>query len=192
MTAPTLSLVCSTATRLSRWLALALSLGVCTAHAAGARDGSHDFDFDTGTWSMHYARLVKPLSGSTEWTHMSGTTVVTPIWGGRGNLAVVDTDGPSGHFELLALRLFDPGAQQWRISFANSRVGILDAVPLVGTFENGLGTFYDQEEFNGRLIWVRFTVGATSATSAHSEQAFSEDAGRTWETNWVTDYEKLH
>jgi len=30
----------------------------------------------------------------------------------------------------------------------------------------------------------------TSATSAHSEQAFSDDGGRTWETNWITDYVK--
>jgi len=159
--------------------------------AANTRDGQHDFDFDTGTWTMHIRRLVHPLTGSTEWTTMEGTTVTHPIWNGRANLAEVEADGASGHLELLALRLYDPAAHQWSIHFATSDVGILSDVPAVGTFRNGQGTFYDSELYHGRNILVRFRIGPVSATEVHSDQAFSADGGRTWETNWINTYTRV-
>jgi len=159
--------------------------------AANTRDGQHDFDFDTGTWTMHIRRLVHPLTGSTEWTTMEGTTVTHPIWNGRANLAEVEADGPSGHLELLALRLYDPAAHQWSIHFATSDVGILSEVPAVGTFRNGQGVFYDSELYHGRNILVRFRIGPVSATEVHSDQAFSADGGRTWETNWINTYTRV-
>lgn len=158
--------------------------------SAATRDGQHDFDFDTGTWKMHIRRLVHPLTGSTEWTTMEGTTVTHPIWNGRANLAEVEADGPSGHLELLALRLYDPTAHQWSIHFATSDVGVL-SVPSVGTFQNGQGTFYDSELFHGRNILVRFRIGPVSATEVRSDQAFSADGGRTWETNWINTYTRI-
>lgn len=148
------------------------------------RDGQHDFDFDTGTWKMHIRRLVHPLTGSTEWTTMEGTTVTHPIWNGRANLAEVEADGPSGHLELLSLRLYDPVAHQWNISFAASGSAIL-GVPAVGTFQNGQGEFYDSELYHGRNILVRFRIGPVSPNEVHADQAFSADGGRTWETNWI-------
>jgi hypothetical protein len=158
--------------------------------AAATRDGQHDFDFDTGTWKMHIRRLVHPLSGSTEWTTMEGTTVTHPIWAGRANLAEVEADGASGHLELLALRLYDPQAHQWSIHFATSDVGVL-SVPAVGTFHNGQGEFYDSELFHGRNILVRFRIGPVSPSEVRSEQAFSADGGQTWETNWINTYTRI-
>ncbi len=149
-----------------------------------ARDGQHDFDFEFGTWKMHVRRLVHPLTGSSEWVEMEGTTVTNKIWDGRANLATVEADGPSGHFELLALRLYDPRAHQWNMSFATSDSAEL-SVPAVGGFSDGRGEFYDSELFHGRNILVRFMIWPVSATEVHSEQAFSADGGKTWETNWI-------
>jgi hypothetical protein len=56
-------------------------------HASAERNGEHDFDFDLGTWRTRSSRLLHPLSGSTDWVEMDGTTVVSKIWGGRANLA---------------------------------------------------------------------------------------------------------
>jgi BNR/Asp-box repeat len=61
-------------------------------------------------------------------------------------------------------------------------------VPSVGDFRSGRGDFYDQEEFDGKYILVRFSIWKISANSAQSEQAFSEDGGKTWEVNWVNKY----
>jgi hypothetical protein len=38
---------------------------------------------------------------------------------------------------------------------------------------------------DGRPIRVRFTWSETQGDAPVWEQAFSADAGRTWETNWV-------
>jgi hypothetical protein len=144
----------------------------------------HDFDFDFGTWKMHIRRLLHPLTGSSEWTTMEGTTVTNRIWNGRANLATVEADGPTGHLELLSLRLYDPRAHQWNISFATSDSAVL-GTPSVGTFNDGRGEFYDAELYHGRNILVRFSIWSVSANEVRSEQAFSDDGGQTWETNWI-------
>jgi hypothetical protein len=149
-----------------------------------ARDGQHDFDFEFGAWKMHIRRRLHPLTGSDAWTTMEGTTVTNKIWDGRANLATVEADGPTGHLELLALRLYDPRAHQWNISFATSDSAVL-SVPAVGGFTNGRGEFYDSELYRGRNILVRFSIWPASADAFHSEQAFSDDGGQTWETNWI-------
>jgi hypothetical protein len=153
------------------------------------RDKQRDFDFDFGTWTTHTSRLVHPLTGSHQWIEMHGVTEVRPVWGGLGNIAELESDGPTGHLELLSLRLYDPRAHQWNLNFATSNVGV-GSVPMIGKFRNGRGVFYDQETYDGRSIWVRFTMIPISANAARSEQAFSDDGGKTWETNWINRYSR--
>ena len=153
-----------------------------------ARDGSHDFDFDFGTWQTHSSRLLHPLTGSHDWVEMDGVTVVSRIWSGRANLAEYRAVGPTGVVELLALRVYNPKSHQWSINFATPNVGALGAVPGVGEFRNGRVDFYDQEAINGRAELVRFSMWGVTAEEARSEQAFSADGGKTWEVNWITRY----
>lgn len=153
---------------------------------APPRDGSHDFDFEIGTWKTHLRRLLKPLSGSNKWVDYEGTSVVRKIWNGKANLVELEVDGPTGHLEALNLRLYNPQARQWSLNYASSRGGVL-GTPTVGEFKNGVGKFYDQETFNGRMILVRNVWSHITATSGHFEQAFSDDGGQTWEVNWIAD-----
>ena len=152
--------------------------------AAALRDGQHDFDFEIGTWKTHLKRLLHPLSGSTQWAEYKGTTVVHKIWNGRANLVELEVDGPSGHFEGLNLRLYNPQSHQWSLNFASSSGGTLTQ-PTIGEFKNGRGEFYDQETFNGRAILVRFVISDITTNSCRFEQAFSDDGGRIWEVNWI-------
>jgi hypothetical protein len=155
--------------------------------ASTVRDGAQDFDFDLGNWRTHSSRLMHPLTGSTTWVDMDGVTVVKKIWGGRANLAEFKADGPAGHVELLSLRWYNPATRQWNLDFATPNVGTL-GIPNVGVFQNGRGDFYDQEPFNGKSILVRFSIWGITANTAQSEQAFSDDGGKTWETNWINRY----
>lgn len=151
------------------------------------RDGQHDFDWELGTWNVKISRLQKPLTGSTTWTELNGTVVCRKVWGGKANLAEVVVDNPSGRLEFLALRLYHPQSRQWTNTFSSSNSGTV-GVPMYGEFKNGRGEFYNQEEFNGRMILVRFLFIPLTADSGRSEQAFSDDGGKTWETNWINIY----
>ncbi|HXB91447.1 MAG TPA: hypothetical protein VNU72_04125, partial [Puia sp.] len=112
-------------------------------------DGRHDFDFAFGRWKEHSTRLQHPLTGSTTWIQMDGISDVRKIWNGRGSLTELESDGPNGHLELLALRLYNPQSRQWNLTFATSGVGVLGMPPCVGEFRDGRGIFYDQELYNG-------------------------------------------
>ena len=162
------------------WLVSASAYGESIAPA----DGSHDFDFEIGTWKTHVKRLVRPLTGSTTWVEMNGTTIVRPVWGGRGNLVELEADGPTGLFRGLSLRLYNPETRTWSLNFANASDGTL-TTPSVGRFNNGRGEFFSKETFNGRAILVRFVISDITPTSCRFEQAFSTDDGKTWEVNWV-------
>ena len=151
---------------------------------AALHDGQHDFDFEIGTWKTHLKRLVHPLSGSTEWTGYEGTTTVRKVWNGRANLVELVADGPAGHFEGLNLRLYNPQSRQWSLNFANAASGSLSQ-PTIGGFKDGRGEFYDQEDFNGRAVLVRFVIIPVDADTIRFEQAFSDDGGKTWEVNWI-------
>ncbi len=95
-------------------------------NSAEVHDGQHDFDFEIGTWKTHLSRLVHPLSGSTTWVELTGTSVVSKVWDGRANLVELEVDGPNGHVEGLSLRLYNAQSHQWSLNFANSRVGTLE------------------------------------------------------------------
>jgi hypothetical protein len=155
-----------------------------TPVAPAPRDGSHDFDFSLGTWHTHLKRLTAPLSGSTTWAEYDGVTKVTPIWDARANMVELDVTGPAGHITALNLRLYNPTSHQWSLNFASVRGGTI-GTPTIGEFKNGVGEFYDTEDFNGRSVLVRFVITPVSADEIKFEQSFSTDGGKTWELNWL-------
>ena len=152
-------------------------------------DGQHDFDFEFGRWHVHLERLLEPLTHSTTWVTLDGTSVVRPVWGGLANLGELDVDGPGGHIRGLSFRLYDPRARQWRIHWANSKDGALGPA-MVGGFRDGRGEFFDQEDLGGRAILVRFIFSGITKTAFKLEQAFSDDGGKTWEPNWIARFTK--
>ncbi len=151
-----------------------------------AHDGQRDFDFELGTWNIHLKKLQNPLTGSTTWVEFDGTSVTRKVWDGRAQIEKFETDGSAGHIKGLTLRLYHPDSHQWSLYWANSKDGVLSQ-PTIGEFKNGKGEFYDQEPFNGRAIFVRFVWSNITPNSAHFEQSFSDDGGKTWEVNWITD-----
>jgi hypothetical protein len=158
--------------------------------AAQARDGQHDFDFEAGSWKIHLKRMVHPLTGSHTWIEFDGTSVTRKLWDGA-QLEQFKTDGPSGHVEGLTLRLYDPESHRWSLYWANQKTGALSLPATVGEFKNGRGEFYDQEMWQGKPILVRYAWSEITPNSAHFEQAFSDDWGKTWEVNWITDQTRV-
>jgi hypothetical protein len=153
-----------------------------------ARDGQHDFDFLFGTWNVHLKKLLAPLTGSYTWVEFEGTSVARKVWSGRANLNELEADRPTGHIEGLTLRLYAPQSHQWSLYWATSKGGGAD-VPTVGEFKNGRGEFFDTEAVgpNHRAVLVRYVWSDVTPNSVHFEQAFSDDGGKTWEANWISD-----
>ncbi|HYW11054.1 MAG TPA: hypothetical protein VE871_03830, partial [Longimicrobium sp.] len=158
--------------------------------AAPVRDSSRDFHFLHGRWRVHNRRLLHPLTGSDAWTEFEGRSHVRPVWDGRANLEEWDADAPAGRMRAVSLHLHDPRSGEWRLHWAtrdSGRVG----VAAVGTFAHGRGEFYAQEEFEGRTIFLRLVWEDRGPAECRFEQAFSEDGGRLWETNWIMDFKRL-
>ena len=155
---------------------------------AAKHDGQHDFDWMVGNWKADLKRLVKPLSGSTTWVEFEGTQITRSIWGGRGVTDEFSVDSPATntHIDGFTLRLYNPESRQWTIYWANAKKGPLDWPAMTGEFKDGRGEFYDQEMFEGRAIFVRYVWSDIKPDSAHFEQSFSADGGKTWEPNWIS------
>lgn len=158
---------------------------------ATPRDGRHDFDFIRGRWAVENRKLRLRLQGCQDWETFPAQVDNQPLLGGLGNLEQFRATLPDGSpFQGLALRLYDPEARVWRIHWADDRRGQLDPA-LVGTFEEGRGTFFAEDIHDGRPIRVRFLWIPVSPDEARWEQAFSEDGGRSWETNWIMTFRRI-
>ena len=155
--------------------------------AVKERATSHDFDFWMGRWNVRNRRLVRRLAGSDEWDEFDAKVAARPLPGGLGNEDVFCSDYGGG-FVGMSFRLFDPETGLWSIYWTDTRqAGLLDP-PVIGSFSDGIGIFEGDDTFDGRPIRVRFVWSGVDGPTPRWEQAFSEDGGETWETNWVMDF----
>lgn len=154
--------------------------------------GLHEFDLRVGRWRAHHRRLKERLAGSHEWLEFDGTCVFQQLMGGWANMDDNVFEMPDGAYRGVTLRAYDPKTGEWAIWWLDGRnpFGDLDP-PVKGRFENGVGTFYADDTLRGKPIRVRFIWSHISAASAHWEQAFSADGGKSWETNWITDFKRM-
>jgi hypothetical protein len=63
--------------------------------------------------------------------------------------------------------------------------------PQIGEFKNGRGEFFAQDTINGKSILIRFVWTNMTTSSPQFEQSFSDDLGKTWEVNWITDQTRV-
>jgi hypothetical protein len=151
------------------------------------RDGSHDFDFLIGDWKAHVRRLPDRLNKSDVWVEYEGISNHHKLLDSNANFEefeVASTDKKL-HIKAQTLRLYNPTSHQWSIYLVDLDNGTLSLPPVVGGFTGSRGEFFDQEEYKGRAILVRYVWLNISPKSARMEQSFSPDGGRTWEVNWI-------
>jgi hypothetical protein len=155
--------------------------------AAAQRDGAHDFDFLIGDWKAHVRRLPDRLVGSTQWIDYDGISRHKKLLDSNANFEEFEVEGreKGQHIKAQTLRLYNPESHQWSIYLLDLDKGALSMPPMVGQFTGRRGEFYDQEDYKGRAILVRFVWSDISPQSAHMEQSFSADGGKSWEVNWI-------
>jgi hypothetical protein len=174
--------------------AVSVALGLATAQAAETQDlsGLHAFDLRVGKWKIHNRVLKERLAGSHDWLEYDGAQTWWSILNGWGNVDDTFLDKPGGAYSGATLRAYDPKTGQWAIWWLDGRTPTarLDP-PMLGRFVNGVGTFYNDDSLRGKPIKVRFIWSNITHNAAHWEQAYSPDGGKTWETNWISDFTKI-
>lgn len=153
------------------------------AHAARAT--KHDFDFLFGAWRIHNRYLNARLRHSTEWTAFEARSQVEPLLNGFGHLDRYSAVRDGQPFEGITLRLFDPATGEWSLHWADTARAPTLLPPMVGRFTGDVGEFLGEETVDGRTVRCRFLWTRAGAGSPRWEQAFSDDGGRSWETNWI-------
>jgi len=149
-----------------------------------------DFDFIIGDWRVQHRRLNARLCGCTDWTEFVGTSSTRKILNGLGNVEDNVLYFPDGTVNAAALRSFNIHTQQWAIWWLDGRNPHHLDVPVVGKFSGEIGLFFADDTLDGKPIKVRFTWKANPGGNPIWEQAFSNDGGSTWETNWVMEFQR--
>ena len=151
--------------------------------------GIRDFDFIIGRWRVRHRQLRERLASCDEWIAFDGEVTTRKILGGHGNLEEQDVPLPGDPYRAVALRAFDAASGEWSIWWLDGRYPRAIDVPVVGRFEDGVGTFYADDTFRGQRVKIRFLWFAGAVP--RWEQAFSGDGGVTWETNWTMEFARV-
>jgi len=152
-------------------------------------DGAHDFDFLIGDWKAHVRRLPDRLVGSNTWIEYDGISNHKKILDTNSNFEQFEvwSADKKNHIKGQTMRLYNPASHQWSIYLVDADKGTLDIPPVTGQFTGKRGEFYDQENWKGRMIIVRYVWQDLGPHAAHMDQSFSPDGGKTWEVNWTCD-----
>jgi len=150
-----------------------------------ARATKHDFDFIFGSWRIHNRLLKERLRHSAEWIEFEATSEVTPLLDGFGHLDRYSAIRDGAPFEGITLRLFDPTTGMWSIHWADTVRARTLLPPMVGRFIGGVGEFYGDEYVDSKKVLCRFRWTRPKPDGPQWEQAFSDDGGKTWKTNWI-------
>ena len=149
-----------------------------------------DFDFFIGTWQVKHRKLRHRLEKCSDWDEFSGTTTTQKILGGAGNFDDNQLDIPLERYCAATIRTYNEKTAMWSIWWLDGRYSDQLDTPMRGQFIDGIGTFYAEDTFEGKSIKVRFLWTIPTTQFPRWEQAFSEDGGQTWETNWIMDFNK--
>jgi hypothetical protein len=149
------------------------------------RDGSHDMDFNFGTWHTEIVRTPDPFSSPDKVVHISGTVTVSPVWHGKGQLEEIEADSPIGHWEGANLFFYDPAAHQWIQTFVDSSEGRFEEPAGVGEYRNGKIEYYSPATVGRRTVLDRAVWSDIKPDSHTYTESFSDDGGRTWRPAFV-------
>ncbi len=143
-----------------------------------------------GHWNVRHRRLRARLAGSDAWDAFNGTLHNWPVLGGFGNVGDNLMDVPGAPLRGMGIRAWNAAERHWLSWWLDGREPTRIGAPLRGGFQAGVGRFFGEDQHDGRSIQTRVIWSRITPRSARWEQAASADGGRSWETNWVSDFER--
>lgn len=162
--------------------------------ARGSRVGATNFDFLLGAWRVKNRRIDDLLfHDARRWDEFESVVTARPILGGGGVLDRYEfPDFPGrGTFHGVCLRLVHRPTDRWKVWWASSASGGLLDPPVVGGFVNGEGIFHGDDSYGSRPVKVRTRYSSITAVSFRWEQTFSFDGGRSYQADWIMEFERV-
>jgi hypothetical protein len=101
---------------------------------------------------------------------------------------VDEFDCPARGFKGMSVRTLDVARGRWSIRWVNSSDGLM-LPPVLGGFRGDHAAFLGEDVVGDIPVLCRF-VWAAHPTTPRCDQAFSLDAGATWETNWIMGFRR--
>ena len=146
-----------------------------------------DFDFLNGYFDVRHRTLKTAFAGCDEWNEFEGTTTARTHFDGA--ISVDEMRFPTQRRYGMSVRLFDPVEKEWSIWWIDSRTMLLYP-PVRGRWsEDGTSCrLVGEDELDGQPILVSYEWSDITEQTAHWEQCYSNDGGKTWELNWVMDF----
>ena len=160
---------------------LAAAAGATPATPA-ATGKAGDFDFLSGNWKIRHRRLK-----DQQWDVFEGEATVNGILGGV--VSVEELRIPSRSFNGMGLRVLDVERKVWADHWVNSGDGIVNPASW-GSFVNGVGSFDAAELEGGKPVTARGAWDQITPGSCRWRQSVSRDGGKTWEENWIMDWQR--
>jgi hypothetical protein len=149
-----------------------------------------DWDWLAGKWNVRHSRLKERLLNDNRWEEFNGSCHMWTTMDGHGNVDDNLLELPSGTYRAMGLRALDASTGLWSIWWVDGRTTVMDP-PVRGGFKDGVGTFVGDDTLRGKPILMRFEWSKIAKDSAHWEQAFSPDKGKSWEVNWRMDFTRV-
>jgi hypothetical protein len=108
---------------------------------------------------------------TSRWDEYDGISNHKKILDSNANFEQFEVDNPEKklHIKGQTLRLYNPDSHQWSIYLVDVDKGTLDLPPVVGRFSGTRGEFYNQQQYKGRAILVRYIWLNISPKSARME-----------------------
>lgn len=155
--------------------------------SASANSSAHDFDFLLGDWKVHNRRLRQRLAvpACIDWEEFPARLSLQKALLGLANIERFSTRMNGVDFEGMALRLFDPEQKLWTIYWISSSSPVMDADPVVGSFDGDVGRFYARHQHPDADRIVLYQWDKSDPLRPVWSQAISTDEGQSWEWNWV-------
>jgi hypothetical protein len=146
-----------------------------------------DFDFLNGYFDVHHRTLKQAFADCDEWLEYDGTTTAHTYFDGQ--ISIDEMRFPTKGSYGLSLRVFDPVAEQWSIWWVNSTTMKLYPPVHGGWSADGKSCrLVGEDSLDGFPILCSYEWSDVTEETAHWEQAYSSDGGKSWETNWIMDF----
>ena len=149
----------------------------------------NDFSFLIGRWMIRHHRLKESMVNSDEWRTFDTEYEGWPLMHGAGSVDRVFGQVNGDDFEGVSVRTYNKESDEWTIFWMDtSNTTLREQVR--GRFENGVGTFYGSEDYQGTSYRMRFLWKDMTNASARWEQAYQDPDTGEWETNWIMEFKK--